>query len=411
MIMHNMVLQKYHGIQTPSMVNSPPRTTRPRRGSLSSTTAPIRVKKSSPMGRVSSLVSLQQLRAEAAVGQTPECPRHKPLTDKKPLTRNGKSMTFPGDITSLKYMSSRRSCAALAEMQDSLGSKTRGSSPKRSLSSQALRGIKKVLSEGSSKLSDAESNSTFFNMIKFNPSNPEERVQFGEMEREVKRYIRRNPEALKAKYDFPVGRGALTVSRYPLSALVALGSSLSLVKLAIKANPSALTSSQDMSSTVLHTACSFATDMEVVKYIYSKHPSAIEETTKLVFLPLHNACAREKPSLEMIRFLVEAYPEALLAINKLGDTPLRCAARNKTVSPEVLQYLEEETKRIASLEENMDTWNHISERMSWGAEKGMRRNVLGDVAMSSILVYKGGSSPSLVDSSASDLSDPVSDTE
>lgn len=210
-------------------------------------------------------------------------------------------------------------------------------------------------------------------MISLNPSNPEERAQFDDLT--VKKYIRRNPDALQVKYSFCVGGGQfkLTVSRYPLAALVALGAALSTIKLAIKTNPSALEAPQDFGSTVLHTACLFNTDMKVLRYIYNKYPSAIQETTKLVYLPLHNACAKKEPSLEMIEFLVEVYPKALLAINKLGDTPLRTAQRNQTTSPEVLCFLEDATNRVASLEENQEQWKGVSARQSWGENTHMSK--------------------------------------
>ena len=308
-------------------------------------------------------------------------------------------MTFPVDKHTAN-LKSARSCAGLSDMRNALHKK---SPPRRTLSSHALKGIKRVLSD-SSKQTGPEDDSLFESVIYFNPSNPQERAHFEECERELKKYIRRHPEALEQKYDFPVGRGGLTVSRYPLSALVALGASLSLVKLAIKANPSALKSSQDLSSTVLHTACSFDTDMEVIRYIYHKHPDAIEETTKLVFLPLHNACAKENPSLEVIQFLVEEYPEGLMAINKLGDTPLRIAKRNKTATTEVLSYLEQETKRVAALEENKEQWKDISERQSWGS--ATTKSLLSDVALSNILFEAESLTNEASSSSFSTLSDP-----
>lgn len=190
----------------------------------------------------------------------------------------------------------------------------------------------------------------------------------------VRRLLGRNPDAARTKYEVQLGgRGNLTVSRYPLSTLVALGASVETIRLAIKACPIALHPSEQFRCTPLHTACTFNTNMEVVRYLYHKYPEAIKQTTNYVYLPIHNACQTGVPepcSLEMIQFLVETYPEGLMTINKLGDTPLRTAQRNKHINEEVLAYLEEETERVFSLEENENRRDEVVERQSWGSRRG-----------------------------------------
>ena len=239
---------------------------------------------------------------------------------------------------------------------------------RRTLSSQALKAISRTTRlASSSKDKELEPDSEFFSMICFNPSDPQERSKYNDCA--VKKYIRRHPEALKVTYDFQVkGRGNLTVTRYPIYALVALGASLSTIKMAIKANPDAVKVSNDFNSTLLHAACSVREiDMDVIRYIYSKYPAAICKSTKLVYLPLHNACQSAAPSLELIQFLVEEYPKSLMAITKLGDTPLRSAQRNKAMPEDVLQFLEQETARLFDLEENSALFQEVKERQSWGS--------------------------------------------
>lgn len=263
------------------------------------------------------------------------------------------------------------SCANLQDMRNSIiNSKNKGVKKvvRRTISSQAFKAISRSTRRTNSiKEADLEQDGTFFDMICFNPSNPEELAQYNDCA--VKKYIRRHPQALKVTYDFQVGgRGRLTVARYPVYALVALGASLSTIKQAIKAYPAALEASKDFNSTVLHAACSvLKTDMDVVKYIYTKYPSAIRETTKLVYLPLHNACQTAAPSFELIKFLVEEHPEGLMCITKLGDTPLRSARRNKAMPEEILQFLEKETSRVFGLEENFALFETVRERQSWGS--------------------------------------------
>lgn len=284
---------------------------------------------------------------------------------KKSLTRNGRSTTFPIGGQPPK------SCVNLADMRNSIVN-SKATSPKkgvrRTLSSQALKAISRTTRRSSSsKYKEIEPDSEFFSMICFNPSDPQERSKYNDCA--VKKYIRRHPEALKVTYDFQVGgRGRLTVARYPVYALVALGASLSTIKLALKANPEAVMATNDFNSTLLHAACSIIkVDMEVVRYIYAKYPAAISKTTRLVYLPLHNACQSAAPSFDLIQFLVEEYPEGLMAITKLGDTPLRSAQRNKGMPATILNFLETETSRLFDLEENSKILKSVQERQSWGS--------------------------------------------
>ena len=281
--------------------------------------------------------------------------------------QNGLRLPSPGKLAPLTFKG-RSVSLPDARSKPLLGSLERRSIRRTTISSsQSLMKLAKRFDNDHSHVPAAQ-DPKFFELIQLNPSDPQERAKFDE--KQVKRYIRQNPGAVKAVYDFPVGgRGQQTVSRHPLSALVALGASRSLVKAAIKANPTALKACKDFGSTALHTACSFDTDMDVVRYLHEKHPQAIQGTTKLVFLPLHNACAKTNPSLEMIQFLVQEYPKGLLAINKLGDTPVRTAQRNASASKEVLAYLEEETLKVSSLEENQDVWEEVSARQSWGSHQ------------------------------------------
>lgn len=280
---------------------------------------------------------------------------------RRPLTRNGRSTTFPITTSELKIT---KSCAKLEEMRSAIMGKP--TAPLRAISSHTLKALGVRRRSSATKTFDQDPE--FFSMINFDLTDAQDRANYDDIA--VKKYIRRCPEALKAKYDFPVGgRSRLTISRYPLSTLVALGASLSTVKLAIKANHSALQASLDFQSTVLHTACSSApTNMDVVRYIYNKYPAAIRATTKLVFLPLHNACQAKQPNLELVQFLVEEHPDALMAINKLGDTPLRTAQRNKDMQPEVLEFLNGETSQVFSLEENSEIYERVQTRQSWGRQ-------------------------------------------
>jgi hypothetical protein len=212
----------------------------------------------------------------------------------------------------------------------------------------------------------------FVEMATWNPMDADDRARYDDTA--VRRILARNPDAARAKYEVQLGgRGNLTVSRYPLSTLVALGASVETIRLAIRACPMALRPSDEFRSTPLHTACTFNTNVEVVRYLYRKYPEAIKQTTNYVYLPIHNACQTGIPepcSLDMIQFLVETYPEGLMTINKLGDTPLRTAERNEHITGEVLAYLQEETERVFSLEENENRRDEVVARQSWGSKRG-----------------------------------------
>lgn len=222
----------------------------------------------------------------------------------------------------------------------------------------------------------AKQDPLFVEMTQWNPMNPEDRAKYDDAV--FKKVLTKNPDAARAKYDFKVGsKGNLTVCRYPLSTLVALGASKDTVKLAIRANKEALGPQMNANrSNALHTACLFNSDVAVIEYIHRKYPEGIQETTNFVYLPLHNACetgsaTTEPCSLEMIQFLVEAYPDALMAINKLGDTPLRTAQRNDYIRKEALEYLKRETDNIFSQRENQHLKEEVEARQSWGGpQKG-----------------------------------------
>jgi len=215
----------------------------------------------------------------------------------------------------------------------------------------------------------------FVEMATWNPLDANDRAKYKDAT--VQQILRRNPDAARAQYDFPAGgrrrrRGSqtgMTVPKYPLSALVALGASLETVRLAIQANPDALKSQthHHYRSNVLHTACLCRTvDVKVLQYIHAQYPQGIRETTSFVYLPLHNACQAGAP-LPVLQFLVEAYPEALMSMNKLGDTPLRTAQRNEQTLPEVLEYLEQETDRVFG--QNEEVKEQVQARQSWGGAR------------------------------------------
>lgn len=254
----------------------------------------------------------------------------------------------------------KSACADLADMPKSLGTSKNQKLP-----------------------SEAQPDPLFEEMVTWNATDPEDRAKFDDAE--VKRLIRRNPDALQAKYTVQVGR--FSTQRSALSTIVALGASLDTVRHAIKAHPAALKACNCFRSTPLHTAVSFNTDMLVVRYLYHKHPEAIKATTQHVFLPLHNACQKKNPSLETIQFLVEEYPEGLTQINKLGDTPLRIAERNETTPLEVLQFLEEATERVFSQDDVTEKKRkEVEMRQSWGskelrlmASKELLKEALGGV--------------------------------
>lgn len=263
----------------------------------------------------------------------------------------------------------KSACADLAEMQKALGvARIAGAT----IAGAASSGISTIASgtslssNNSMMISEVEPDPMFVEMMQWNPLDPDDRAKYDDVN--VRRQIRRNPDALKAKYNVQMGRS--TVIRSPLSTIIALGASLETVRAAIKAHPEGLRASSSLRTTPLHTACSFDTDILVVRYLYHKYPGAIASTTKHVFLPLHNACQMAEPNLEMIKFLVECYPEGLTEINKLGDTPLRIAERNEATPEEVLEYLEVETERVFSqCEENELKRKDILARQSWGSKE------------------------------------------
>jgi hypothetical protein len=241
----------------------------------------------------------------------------------------------------------------------------------------------------------------FQEMVTWNPMDPLDRAKYDDTH--VKRLIKRNPDALRAKYTTQVGRGI--VQRSALSTIIALGATLDTVRYAIKANQSALQPSPGIRTTPLHTACSFDTHLAVVQYIYHKYPKAIQTTTQHVFLPLHNACQKQYPSLEIIQFLVQTYPEGLTQINKLGDTPHRTALRNPTTPPPVLTFLQTQTEKVFGRNETKR--RQIESRQSWGQPQ-LSAALLRDLLLDDTNTTDGSYSTSGEFGSADSLADTTS---
>ncbi|CAB9527396.1 expressed unknown protein [Seminavis robusta] len=286
----------------------------------------------------------------------PKSPVRRTISGSSSLRRNMSATKALGSLASR----SKSAASDLMAMQQALAG---------GISTTGLTRKPSMLSRRAVSREEPEQDPLFIELAKWNPREEEDRAKYDDVA--VKRLLRRKPDAARAKYEFKLGgRGNLSVLRYPLSALVALGASVETIRAAVKACPEALRPSQDFRSTALHAACSTNTNLEVVKFLYSKYPNAVKDTTNYVYLPLHNACQAGLPepcSLDLIKFLVDAYPEGLMTINKLGDTPVRTAQRNKHVLPEVLSYLEEETDRVFNMDENEVTRRSVLERQSWGS--------------------------------------------
>jgi len=154
-------------------------------------------------------------------------------------------------------------------------------------------------------------------------------------DKSVLKLLRHNPGAARVKYEFKrVGRG----TTYPLFCIISLGGSLKTVKACHRACPEALSAARTESKgSVLHTACTFRSDVGVVKYIHRKDPTLVRMTKKHRFTPLHLACAYGS-SAEVVKLLIEWHPGALDVTNALGETP-HASAINNHASEDVITAL------------------------------------------------------------------------
>lgn len=153
----------------------------------------------------------------------------------------------------------------------------------------------------------------------------------------VLRLLRRNPGAARVKYEFKTVRRG-TTKIYPLFRIVSLGGSLKTVKACHHAHPEALSAARtEARGNVLHTACTFRSDVGVVKYIHRKDPTLVRMTNRSRFTPLHLACAHGS-SAEVVKLLIEWHPGALDVTNVLGETP-HASAINNHASEDVIVAL------------------------------------------------------------------------
>ncbi|KAL7528043.1 hypothetical protein ACHAXR_002239 [Thalassiosira sp. AJA248-18] len=153
----------------------------------------------------------------------------------------------------------------------------------------------------------------------------------------VLKQLRRNPGAAMVKYEFKrSGRGSTTC--YPLFRIISLGGSHKTVKSCHRAYPEALSVARtDARGNVLHTACTFRSNISIVKYIHRKDATLVRMTNKTGFTPLHLACAYGS-SAEVVKLLIKWYPEALDMTNVLGETP-HASAVNNHASEEIIAAL------------------------------------------------------------------------
>jgi hypothetical protein len=91
------------------------------------------------------------------------------------------------------------------------------------------------------------------------------------------------PHYCSVKHSFEGFHGSI----YPLSAICALGASLSTIKKCYQAFPDAITKADAWVGTCLHYACSYRAPFPVVEYLAKKNPLALKAVNQFSRLPLH----------------------------------------------------------------------------------------------------------------------------
>lgn len=130
----------------------------------------------------------------------------------------------------------------------------------------------------------AEEKSEFFCLINQDPWNKESSVD----DDRLGQIVDHHPQYCRKKYKFEGFNGSI----YPLSALCALGASVTTIKKCYNAYADAITEADAWVGTSLHYACSYQAPLEVVEYLAKKNPFALKAVNQFKRLPLHMYVAR-----------------------------------------------------------------------------------------------------------------------
>jgi len=168
---------------------------------------------------------------------------------------------------------------------------------------------------------------TLFALLNLRPWDNPDRQRYND--KAVYRQLRRNPGGASVQYPFQIKkRGGATTSMHPIFRIVALGGSLSTIKLCKLAFPQALSERTELGSTLLHTACIYNASVDVIVWIYKQDVDAVKVANRHGYTPLHCACAYGECSIEIFQLLIRWYPKAREMKNILGETPYDAALNN-----------------------------------------------------------------------------------
>mmetsp|Transcript_9118 Transcript_9118/g.19661 ORF Transcript_9118/g.19661 Transcript_9118/m.19661 type:complete len:360 (-) Transcript_9118:236-1315(-) len=151
--------------------------------------------------------------------------------------------------------------------------------------------------------------------------------------------LRTNPRAACLRHSFRCGIGN-TNKVHPLAMVVALGGSMEVVELMVRACPEALDEKLSGKRTVLHYAIAEGVDVDIIQYLTSQNPLLVSEVDSFHAIPLHLAATYPSSSTDVLRHLLRVHPAGAKSLDHRSQTPLHRACKSRASLDKVLALIE-----------------------------------------------------------------------
>lgn len=126
---------------------------------------------------------------------------------------------------------------------------------------------------------DQDRKAEFFDLLNLDPwSGGGEKLD----EEKIVEIIREYPQHCREMYNFDLFHEV-----FPLSALCALGATVSTVEACFHAYKDAIKESDALVGTPVHYACAYKASLDIVKYLVKEEPGALRESNQFARMPLH----------------------------------------------------------------------------------------------------------------------------
>jgi len=151
--------------------------------------------------------------------------------------------------------------------------------------------------------------------------------------------LRRNPKAACLRHAYRCGLG-INSKVHPLALVVALGGSLEVVQLMVRACPEALNEKLSRRRNVLHYAIAEGADIDIVRYLTSQNTSLVLGLDSFQALPLHLASTYPSSLPSVLHYLLQIHPDGAKSLDHKSMSPLHRACRSRADLEKVLALID-----------------------------------------------------------------------